>query len=37
MEAGAELEQRPDAAADLDPARCGTDDPGDDPQQRRLA
>ena len=37
MEAGAELEQRADPAADVDPSRRRLDDPGDQPQQRRLA
>ena len=37
MEAGAELEQRADPAADVDAAVGRLDDPGDDPQQRALA
>ena len=37
MEARAELEQRRDPAAGLDPARGRLDDPGDEPEQRRLA
>ncbi len=37
MEAGAQLEQRPDAPADLDTAGTRLDDPGDQAQQRRLA
>ena len=37
MEAGAELEQRADPAADRDAALGGLDDPGDQAQQRRLA
>ena len=37
VEAGAELEQRADPAADLDAARRRLDDPGDQAQQRRLA
>jgi hypothetical protein len=37
MEAGAELEQRADAPADVDVAARRLDDPGDQAQQRRLA
>ena len=37
MEAGAELEQRADAAADGDAPRGRLDDPGEQPQERRLA
>ena len=37
VEAGAELEQRADAAVDLHGARRRLDDPGEHPQQRRLA
>ena len=37
VEAGAELEQRRDAAAGLDAAARRLDDPRDEPQQRRLA
>ena len=37
MEAGAELEQRADPAADVDAALGRLDDPGDDAQQRALA
>src|SRR5262249_55499888 len=37
MEAGAEFEQGADATADRDGARSGLDDPGDQPQERRLA
>src|ERR1044072_6080355 len=37
MEAGAELEQRDDAAADLDLAAGGLDDPREEAEERRLA
>ena len=37
MEAGAELEQRADPAADVDAADGRLDDPGDDAEQRALA
>src|SRR5207247_11118284 len=37
MESRTELEQRADAAADRDAAGGRLDDPGDEPQQRRLA
>ena len=37
VEAGAELEQRADPAADVDASRRRLDDPGDQAQQRRLA
>ena len=36
MESGAQLEERRDAAAGLDATRRRRDDPGHDPQQRRL-
>src|SRR5262249_19583828 len=36
VEAGAELEQRADATADVDPPRRRLDDPSEQPEQRRL-
>jgi hypothetical protein len=37
VEAGAELEQRADAATDLGDAGGWADDPGEEPEQCRLA